>query len=200
MTADGTEFHIPPGDEPGVNDIKFGWSGIDPYISSGNTFENNKILKIGGKLKEALASKHKRAEDEKIFEEKGWFACEIEEGVVDEECREREEAKGNQGMPRDLFVFEPLMANFDEFVVEEKDLEKNSKEKTSYDDLDNKERNLNDFEEIDENKKIIQEDNNFDETIECEVCDYTMEKVYAGLFFLTLAFLIASVIYFKKKR
>ena len=38
--------------------------------------------------------------------------------MLDEECVEREVAKGNQGMPRDLFVFDPLMENFENYVVE----------------------------------------------------------------------------------
>jgi len=116
--TENQKFDAPLGDEPGVNDTKFEWSGIVPYSSSGNNFENNEVYRIGGKLKEELESKIKRAETEKIFEEKGWFACETAEGVVDEACVEREAAKGNQGMPRDLFVFEPLMENFDEFVEE----------------------------------------------------------------------------------
>ncbi|MCD4705287.1 right-handed parallel beta-helix repeat-containing protein [bacterium] len=116
-SIENQKFAVPPGDAPGTNDIKFAWSGIIPYSSSGNNFENNKVYQISGKLKETLKSKIKKAENEKIFKEKGWFACEIEEGLVDKECVKKEEAKGNQGMPRDLFVFEPLMENFDEFVV-----------------------------------------------------------------------------------
>jgi len=117
--TENQKFIVPSGDAPGVNDIKFGWAGISPYTSSENIFENNKVYQIGGKLKEALESKSKRAEEEKIFEEKGWFACEIEEGLVDKVCVEKEVAKGNQGMPRDLFVFEPLMEDFDDVVLKE---------------------------------------------------------------------------------
>ena len=38
---------------------------------------------------------------------------------MDEECREREEAKGIAGIPDDCMVFDPLMPNPDEFVDEE---------------------------------------------------------------------------------
>jgi len=119
------DFEAQKGDEPGMNDIKFGWSGIEPYISSGNVFENNVVKLLDGELKDALESKINRAEIEKTFEEKGWFACEIEEGVFDEDCMEQEEAKGNQGMPRELFVFEPLMSDFDEYAAEKPIIEGN---------------------------------------------------------------------------
>ena len=167
-SIENQDFHEPPGDEPGTNDTKFGWSGIEPYTSSGNIFENNKVYKISGELKDELEAKMKRAEEEKIFEEKGWFACEIEEGVIDEECRKREEAKGNQGMPRDLFVFEPLMENFDEFVIKKP---KNAKSQT---------------EEMKSEKT------------EEETCNYLPEKIYAVLFFITLAVLI--IVIFIKRR
>jgi len=120
-------FKIPQGDEPGKNNEKFEWSGITPYSSSGNIFENNIVRQIKGELKNALESKMHWAQEDKIFEEKGWFACEIAEGVVDEECVEKEVAKGNQGMPRELFVFEPLMENFDDFVIKEIKKQENAK-------------------------------------------------------------------------
>ncbi len=169
-----TSFQAPPGDKPGVNDIKFRWAGIEPYTSSGNVFEDNEVKVIGGELKQALVDKRRRAEDESIFKEKGWFACEIEEGVLDEECVEKEEAKGNQGMPKDLFIFNPLMEDFEEYIGDGNSL------------LGKKEK-----------KK---EKDNFQKQEGCEECNYTMEKVYAALFFVTFIILMISIAIHIRKR
>jgi len=97
--------------------IKSEWFGIPFQRSSNNRIENNNKVKIGGALAEAIREKMAINERDGLWEEKGWFSCETEEGVIDEECFAREKAKGNQGIPREWMVFDPLMADFAEFAV-----------------------------------------------------------------------------------
>ncbi|MBN2240066.1 MAG: right-handed parallel beta-helix repeat-containing protein [Dehalococcoidales bacterium] len=108
-------------DELSCQPTKCEWMGIPYQPSSGNTIENNQKIKIGGALKQAIVDKMAVASEEGLWEPKGRFSCETAEGVWDEDCIAREEAKGNQGIPFEWMVFEPLMDNFDAFaVVEEK--------------------------------------------------------------------------------
>ncbi len=93
------------------------WFGIPFQRSSGNLIENNHKVKIGGALAEAIREKKEIAERDAIWEPKGWFGCETAEGVIDEECLAREEAKGNQGIPREWMVFDPLMTDFDTYTI-----------------------------------------------------------------------------------
>lgn len=189
-------FPEPEGDRPGANEAKFAWSEIEPYQSSGNVFENNDVRIVNGKLAENLKSKRQRAEEEKTFEEKGWFACEIAEGEVDEECVKREEAKGNQGMPRDLFVFEPLMADFHSYVQED-DTAKAVREGST------KEPAVQELEEHETQRKP--QGHRTEQPAAKNIpdqqpeCDYTMEKVYAALFFTTLALLVIVTILCRKR-
>ena len=97
--------------------IKCEWFGIPFRYSSNNRIENNNKVKIGGALAEAIQQKKTVADRDGLWEEKGWFSCETEEGVIDEECLALENAKGNQGIPYEWMVFEPLMADFDEFAI-----------------------------------------------------------------------------------
>jgi len=104
--------------------LKCEWFGIPYETSSNNRIENNNKVKIGGELGEAIQEKKEIDARDGLWEVKGWFSCETEEGSVDEECFAREKAKGNQGIPRDWMVFEPLMADFDEFAVVQGDGDK----------------------------------------------------------------------------
>ncbi len=100
-------------------------SGIPVAPSSNNRQEDNIVLLIGGKLAEMMDHKVELAEEEKTYEAKGWFSCEQEDGTIDEQCRAQEEAKGEIGVPREYIVFEPLMADFDEYVIEENQTDEN---------------------------------------------------------------------------
>lgn len=100
--------------------IKCEWFGIPFQRSSGNRIENNLKVKIGGALAEVVRGKMEEAEGDGLWEVKGWFVCEIEEGLLDEECLAREKAKGNQGIPREWMVFDPLMADFDTYAIHDK--------------------------------------------------------------------------------
>jgi parallel beta-helix repeat protein len=187
------EFIEPKGEDSEVNLIKFEWSNIEPYDASGNVFKDNQVYEIGGKLKEALLAKKERERAEGIFELKGFFACEIEEGLFDEECVERENAKGNQGMPKDLFVYEPLMENFEEFVISSNTADESTIKQNTYND-NKKKANMTNTDTGDEEIQGIAAINN------CEKCDYTKEKVYAFLFFITFSLLILiAILYMRKK-
>jgi parallel beta-helix repeat protein len=86
--------------------------------SYGNREENNKWVILKDALSEEMKEKRAYAETHKTYEAKGWFSCELPNGTIDEECRIREEAKGNQGVPREQLFYSSLMENFDDFVVE----------------------------------------------------------------------------------
>ncbi len=116
---DSAEFVVEVRDNPESDGIKSSWAKIPYSPSSGNVIEGNVAYKLGGPLKDVLLAKNRRVHEERILEEKGWFACEIAEGLLDQECVAREEAKGFQGMPREVFVFDPLMEDFDAFVVDD---------------------------------------------------------------------------------
>ena len=99
--------------------VKSGWAGIPHERSADNIIENNKWKKIGGELAAVLQEKLKVTEKNNLIEEKGWFACEISEGVFDQECVERERSKGIQGKSRKYIVIDPLYENPEDYVVEE---------------------------------------------------------------------------------
>jgi parallel beta-helix repeat protein len=116
----GTEqeefFHA--GEDENDN-IKAQWAGIEPSPSSGNRVENNSFILIDGALAEKIEGDRETAHREEYYEAKGWFACEIEEGKLDEECVQKEEAKGNQGIPSSFIVYDPLMADFSAYTSQE---------------------------------------------------------------------------------
>ena len=63
-----------------------------------------------------MRQKKAYADEHRTYEAKGWFACELEDGTVAEACREQEEAKGNQGVPREMLLYSSLMEDFDAFL------------------------------------------------------------------------------------
>ena len=132
-----------------------------------------------------MLQKLKLAEDDDTFSQKGWFSCEVREGEIDKECAEKERQKGNQGVPREYLLYSSLMHNFESFALDElTDIKKEkSEEKISYRDEENNEEYFNKSDNI-----IIEE------------CDYTMEKVYASLFFISFFLLIVIFILYLKKR
>jgi parallel beta-helix repeat protein len=86
--------------------------------SKDNIEENNEFISISGILAEEMKQKLKYAEIHKTYEAKGWFSCELADGTLDQECIKREEAKGDQGVPKEQLFYSSLMENFDEFVVD----------------------------------------------------------------------------------
>ena len=101
-----------------VNDqIKAGWAGIPLIPSSGNRVENDLHFRVGGALGEAIEERLALAEADRTSEEKGWFSCEIEEGVLDPDCVATQAALGAQGIPAWYLLYDPLMANPDPYVV-----------------------------------------------------------------------------------
>lgn len=106
-------------DDPSSNRTKAQWSGIPDRPSSGNRITGNVFFQIGGALGAAIQQKVRLAEREETFEARGWFACEVSEGELDEECVAAQAALGNQGVPRDYLVFDPLMADPKPYVVSE---------------------------------------------------------------------------------
>jgi parallel beta-helix repeat protein len=172
------------------NRIKADWSGIDYYESYNNIEWNNTRKSITGKLAEEMLKKLELAEKEDTFSQKGWFSCEVKEGEVDKECVEKERQKGNQGVPKEYLPYSSLMHNFETYVskvsddITKENIEEeisNADEKVKYE--KNNEKDSNMFEEV-----IIEE------------CDYTMEKVYAFLFFITFSLLILIAIFYMRKK
>ena len=103
-----------------VNDqIKANWSGIPLKASSGNRVENDFHRQLEGELKRAIEAKLEIAESERTWEEKGWFSCEIVEGLLDDQCVAEQAALGNQGIPHEYLIFDPLMADPDPYAVDE---------------------------------------------------------------------------------
>ncbi|MBU0706254.1 right-handed parallel beta-helix repeat-containing protein [Patescibacteria group bacterium] len=107
-------------DALGVSDLAKR-QGADYQESTGNREENNKWVRIKGALSEEMKEKREYGEVNKTYEAKGWFVCELPDGGVDEACRKKEEAKGNQGVPKEKLFYSSLMENFDDFSVEDKD-------------------------------------------------------------------------------
>jgi parallel beta-helix repeat protein len=91
----------------------------DYQLSEGNIISNNSIILIGGILAEEIEFKKRYAEIEKTYEAKGWMSCETQQGILDEECVERESAKGEQGVLKEMLFFSSLMENFNEFAISE---------------------------------------------------------------------------------
>lgn len=85
--------------------------------SHGNIEEGNIWVVIRGKLADEMREKREYAELHTTYEPKGWFACELADGSIDGECKKREEAKGNQGVPREMLLYSSLMVDFDAFAV-----------------------------------------------------------------------------------
>jgi parallel beta-helix repeat protein len=167
------------------NMIKAEWSGIEYYESHDNVEWNNTKKSITGKLAEEMLQKIELAEAENTFSQKGWFSCEVKEGVIDKECVEKERQKGNQGIPREYLPYKSLIHDFENFVTNEpEDIKKENSEKEIL--------------HIDE--KNDEKDFNKPERIIIEECDYTMEKVYAYLFFITFSILILISIFYIRKR
>lgn len=90
----------------------------DYQISSGNKEENNTWLSIKGNLSEEMKEKVEYAKKYETYSAKGWMACENNNGTIDEICKKREEAKGEQGVPRKMLFYSSLMEDFDLFVEE----------------------------------------------------------------------------------
>jgi hypothetical protein len=86
--------------------------------SHDNREENNVWVELEGALAEEMREKRAYADEHETYVAKGWFVCEQEDGMVDEACVESEEAKGKQGVPREMLLYSSLMADFDAFVVE----------------------------------------------------------------------------------
>lgn len=93
--------------------------GAEYQESSNNTEKNNKWLFVTGALSEEMLQKLKYAHHNKTYVPKGWVSCEKEDGTIDQDCVKQEEAKGNQGVPREQLFFSSLMSDFDVFVKEE---------------------------------------------------------------------------------
>lgn len=157
-----------------------------PYEEShSNTEHDNVWLVLDGALSEEMREKRRYAEEEKTYEAKGWFVCENGDGTVDEACRQREEAKGNQGVPRELLRYSSLMEDFDVYVKE------NLVER-----LFGKEPGPDIPEPPEE--QTTRDEGRITDKFACEACDHTMEKVYAVLFFVTLALLLLCL--FRRRR
>ena len=93
-----------------VNDqIKADWSGIPLIASSGNRIEADHHLELGDPLRQVLVAKLDLAVAERTWEEKGWFSCEEEEGVFDQDCVAGQAALGEMGVPRQYLIIDPLM-------------------------------------------------------------------------------------------
>jgi parallel beta-helix repeat protein len=93
--------------------------GADYQESYGNREENNRYVRIGGKLSDEMKEKRDYAEEHKTYEHEGWVPCELSEGEIDEDCIKKENAKGGQGVSKEQLFYSSLMENFDEFVIEE---------------------------------------------------------------------------------
>lgn len=118
-STDGVHPSIKAHDDLVNDQIKANWAGIPLEASSGNRVENDFYHRLGGELKRAIEAKLKIAESERTYEEKGWFSCEIVEGLLDDQCVAEQAALGNQGIPRDYLIFDPLMADPDPYAVDE---------------------------------------------------------------------------------
>lgn len=84
--------------------------------SHDNREENNVWIRISGQLADEMKQKRSYAEEHQTYREKGWFACEREDGSIDEICRAQEEAKGDQGVPREMLLYSSLMEDFDAYA------------------------------------------------------------------------------------
>ncbi|MBU1682479.1 right-handed parallel beta-helix repeat-containing protein [Patescibacteria group bacterium] len=117
-TIDGSkgDFMYFTDDSLGVGDLAMR-QGADYQESTGNEEDNNEWVRLKGALADEMKEKRDYAELYKTYENKGWFACELPEGGVDEECKEREDAKGNQGVPKEQLYYSSLMEDFDEFAA-----------------------------------------------------------------------------------
>jgi len=116
-TADGEHDPVVARDDPDNDRIKAGWAGIPFIPSSGNRVENDFHFRVGGALGQAIEEHLALAEAEDTWEEKGWFSCEIEEGVLDDACVAAQAALGVQGIPSHYLLFDPLMADPDPYVL-----------------------------------------------------------------------------------
>lgn len=84
--------------------------------SIGNTEKNNTRVLLKGKLAEEMKEKIEYAKEHKTYEAKGWIACEQDNGNIDEQCKQREEAKGDQGVPKEQLFYSSLMEDFEAFA------------------------------------------------------------------------------------
>jgi len=77
------------------------------------------MFSLEGELKLAIEAKRRIAEAERTWEERGWFSCEITEGLLDDQCVAEQAALGNQGIPREYLIFDPLMPDPEPYAVDE---------------------------------------------------------------------------------
>lgn len=85
--------------------------------SVGNKEKNNTWVSIKGQLVDEMKEKIKYAKENETYKAKGWIACEKADGSMDEQCKQREQAKGGeQGVPKEQLFYSSLMENFEIFV------------------------------------------------------------------------------------
>ncbi|MBN1258757.1 hypothetical protein JXA05_03295, partial [Candidatus Peregrinibacteria bacterium] len=125
--------------------------------------------------------KREYAENNRTYERKGWMACEQPDGTIDADCQKREEAKGEQGVPREQLLFSSLMENFDAFATKETF-------KTETPALREKQA-----------KTAAKPEPPMEMEPQTEQCNYLPEKIYAALFFFTLGALIFTL-FFRRRR
>ena len=116
-SIDGSHNAIVAQDDLTNDQIKANWAGISLETSSGNRVENDCYCELGGELRRLMEAKLEIAETARTWEEKGWFSCEIAEGLLDAQCVAEQAALGNQGIPREYLIFDPLMPDPDPYVV-----------------------------------------------------------------------------------
>ncbi len=103
----------------GVGDLaKRQGAGAIFQKSLGNKEKNNTWVSIKGKLAEEMLEKLDYAKENETYKAKGWIACEQTDGSIDEQCKQREEAKGEQGVPKEQLIYSSLLENFDVFIDE----------------------------------------------------------------------------------
>jgi hypothetical protein len=84
--------------------------------SLGNKEKNNTLIPIQGTLAEEMKENVAYAHEHGTYQAKGWIACEKADGSIDEACRRREEAQGDQGVPREQLLYSSLMEDFEAFA------------------------------------------------------------------------------------
>ena len=104
-------YRIRAQDDATNDQIKADWSGIPFMPSSGNLVEDETHLRLGGELRRVMEGNRELSDQARTWQERGWFSCEIEEGVVDDDCVAEQATLGVQGVPSAYLVYEPLMAD-----------------------------------------------------------------------------------------
>lgn len=160
------------------DDDKCRWANIPYRKSTGNVFENNTQYLLTGKLAKTLKEKYGLSEELKTYEPKGFEKCEIDEGVVDEECMEKEGTE-NVGIDSKLIGYSPLMTDFENYVKKKVDGKNFEKEKT-----------------LDKDKKEIYKDEKDQDTITEEISESWRETLFIIAVILAIVLL---AIYIKRK-